>query len=530
MEVLYLLASIPKEKLVGNFPSDIFDKDIYKLLDVRYIESMEWQAFAAFLLRGWFTRIWVVQETWAARNIVVFIANHTIPWASITAAIRVLKATKLDELLNKEVEIIVNGVAPTTRYVGNKISNLAIFEDIIQGQEELDLERLLTSSRYFNATNLEDKVFAVRGMWNPRLKLQGKTAKEWLPQELGMKVEKAYIMASVVSMREMGDINLLSHVEDRSTRMLQGLPSWVPDYSVTPVMTPLQGIPRPDEEDRRWHASEGLEWTAPSDDAGKDGKWEVNGFHFDTIIDRAATEVEITDNHSMHTVLELFRKALDYCVNHASREETREEFWRALIKDTFRGKPAGAEALEAFPLLFTAHLWQLKEVMKTMQTPFHENENDSDSEIEIDYLTVGRRTLSDLEIAHSRTESLILDLSSRERMSVVSSWETMEHMIERGEELSENVELGLIVDSFHSAYVGRRMFRTAENHLGIAAESIESGDQIWILSGASVPMLLRKAGDGNWKLVGEAYVYGVMNGELVTNRGTDCPLSSLVLV
>jgi hypothetical protein len=466
----------------------------------------------------------------------VFIANHTISWASITAAIRVLKATELDKLLNAKVEEIVHGTTLTTRYIGNAISNLGIFEDIIQGRNELSLESLLAYSRYFNATMPEDRVFAVRGMWNPKERVRNKTAVEWLPKEVGMKVEKAYTIASVVSMREMRDINLLSLVEDRSTRKLEGLPSWVPDYSVTPVMSPLQGIPRPDEEDRWWNASDGLEWVDLSDEAGKDGKLEVNGFYFDTIIDRAANDQEITDNHSMHTVLELFRRALDACPNHVSREETREEFWRALIKDTYRDKKADPEALKAFPLLFTNYLWELKDLMKTMQTPFHENEDDSnsdsDSEIELDYLNKGRRTLSDLEIAHSKTQSLILDLSSRDRISVISSWETMEQTIELGDDLSKAVtnQMEEMKSSFDSAYVGRRMFRTEGNHLGIAAESLESGDQIWILSGAAVPMIIRKAGDGNWKFVGEAYIYGIMNGELVSKRGADLPLSRLVLV
>jgi hypothetical protein len=527
LEVLHLLASVPEDKLCGEFPyDDIFEVEIYKSLDIRYIESWEWQAFAAFILRNWFSRIWVVQETWAAKNLIVFVASHTILWASIIAAIRTMKESRLDELLNQQVEKTVNGDATTTRYIGNSISNLAIFDDVIRGQKELDLERLLASSRQFNATMPEDRVFAVRGMWNPGPRVKEKTDVEWLSKEVGMKVEDAYTKASVVSMREQGDVNLLSLVEDYSTRKLKNLPSWVPDYSVRPVMHPLQGIPRPDEDSQRWNASQGLDWDQLDDEAGKGGKLKVEGFHFDSIVEYAATEVEITDNHSMHTVLQLFQKALDICPNHDSRETCREEFWRALIKDTFRYKEAGPEALEAFPLLFTYHLWQMKDVMKTMQTPFFDTDTDPD------YVTASRGKVSDLENIHAITQSLILDLSSRDSTSVVSSWEEMENIIELGEKLPKSMDIMIeqIAASFRSAYVGRRMFRTKENHLGIAAESIEADDQIWILPGAAAPMVLRKVDDENWKLVGEAYVYGIMNGELVHKIGDGYEMESLTLI
>lgn len=46
-------------------------------------------------------------------------------------------------------------------------------------------------------------------------------------------------------------------------------------------------------------------------------------------------------------------------------------------------------------------------------------------------------------------------------------------------------------------------------------KGIEAGKGIVaILFGASVPFVLQKKGD-TWRLVGEAYVHGVMNGEAV---------------
>lgn len=59
-----------------------------------YANQLQWDAFAEFILRTWFQRIWVVQETWAARNVVVFCGDNMIMCNQITAAIQALIATK----------------------------------------------------------------------------------------------------------------------------------------------------------------------------------------------------------------------------------------------------------------------------------------------------------------------------------------------------------------------------------------------------------------------------------------------------
>ncbi|RYP63766.1 hypothetical protein DL771_009127 [Monosporascus sp. 5C6A] len=58
-----------------------------------------------------------------------------------------------------------------------------------------------------------------------------------------------------------------------------------------------------------------------------------------------------------------------------------------------------------------------------------------------------------------------------------------------------------------------RIFRTEEQHLGNGPRAVEKGDQVWILSGAKVPVILRPANEGRWKVVGEAYIHGIMQGE-----------------
>lgn len=61
----------------------------------------------------------------------------------------------------------------------------------------------------------------------------------------------------------------------------------------------------------------------------------------------------------------------------------------------------------------------------------------------------------------------------------------------------------------------RRLFRLNKELLGIGPPHLEKGDQVWILAGASSPYVLRAVeGSKNaFRLVGETYVYGMMDGE-----------------
>ena len=61
----------------------------------------------------------------------------------------------------------------------------------------------------------------------------------------------------------------------------------------------------------------------------------------------------------------------------------------------------------------------------------------------------------------------------------------------------------------------RRLFRTAKGYLGVGVKSLQPEDEVWIIGGADTPMLLRKHPNGLYRLVGEAYVHGIMYGEAV---------------
>ncbi|KAL8957983.1 MAG: hypothetical protein Q9193_004870 [Seirophora villosa] len=86
---------------------------------------------------------------------------------------------------------------------------------------------------------------------------------------------------------------------------------------------------------------------------------------------------------------------------------------------------------------------------------------------------------------------------------------------------------------FQRAYlVGRRFFLTSKGYYGIAHNALKVGDTCMVIPGATVPFVVRKtasvgeasSASNRYRLVGEAYVQGIMQGELYdgqSNGGDD---------
>lgn len=73
--------------------------------------------------------------------------------------------------------------------------------------------------------------------------------------------------------------------------------------------------------------------------------------------------------------------------------------------------------------------------------------------------------------------------------------------------VQESVRLG-------ETLISRDLFITDQGNLGLGPSSLEVGDEVWILTGMNVPLILRSVdGKGHYRLIGETYVHGIMHGE-----------------
>jgi hypothetical protein len=67
-----------------------------------------------------------------------------------------------------------------------------------------------------------------------------------------------------------------------------------------------------------------------------------------------------------------------------------------------------------------------------------------------------------------------------------------------------------------------RLFRTVEGDLGYGPRPCVVGDQVWVLENGRIPFILRSTcNTSSLDLVGECYVHGIMDGQLMAEGPID---------
>ncbi|KAK0712279.1 heterokaryon incompatibility protein-domain-containing protein [Apiosordaria backusii] len=82
----------------------------------------------------------------------------------------------------------------------------------------------------------------------------------------------------------------------------------------------------------------------------------------------------------------------------------------------------------------------------------------------------------------------------------------------KGRKTYQDQKLAMFRERHGRASYGRAIFRTESQYLGNGPTAAIQGDQVWIVAGADAPLILRPDGD-RFKIVGDAYVHGIMFGE-----------------
>lgn len=71
--------------------------------------------------------------------------------------------------------------------------------------------------------------------------------------------------------------------------------------------------------------------------------------------------------------------------------------------------------------------------------------------------------------------------------------------------------ISMFMDRMGEVNLGRRLFLSTDGYLGLGPEEMKMGDVVAYLDGAEVPFILRQLSTGDFTLVGESYVYGLMD-------------------
>jgi hypothetical protein len=95
----------------------------------------------------------------------------------------------------------------------------------------------------------------------------------------------------------------------------------------------------------------------------------------------------------------------------------------------------------------------------------------------------------------------------------LSSYESLRSGSVRDERTAIQAGAAVYLGRIRNRNFGRRPFISSRGHIGLGVEDVEDGDLVVVVCGVNVPLLLRSGEKGKYRLVGDAYVHGVMDGE-----------------
>ena len=122
-------------------------------------------------------------------------------------------------------------------------------------------------------------------------------------------------------------------------------------------------------------------------------------------------------------------------------------------------------------------------------------------------------------VSEAFNRTLVADISldnrGRRARGAAVNWALVEGLPGHGDHLlKERMEAAITMCSY-----GRRMCKTDKGYLGLVPAAAKIGDAIALFLGASVLHVLRKAQENQYHYVGESFVNGLMDGEIMSWPG-----------
>jgi hypothetical protein len=259
------------------------------------------------------------------------------------------------------------------------------------------------------------------------------------------------------------------------------LPSWTVCLICPPA--PLQFLLKSYEADRGLVAPEGSRIRRDGDIL------HVAGVFIDTVATLSAFNLTEADPSYPHNGSESIPNA------YGDMSGLRDALWHTIVADSM-GQDTG-EPPEEWEALLSHKLW-------AAGSPYSPRTNG----LEFSLGTFMQRNKHLMLCGHELNEIIF----GESKLAKIKG--SLDGFVTRGEKgLSE---AKLLKARFCAANIlaYRRVVSTRLGRIGLAVAAAQEGDSIAVLKGCGMPMVLRPAGGGLWRLVGECYVHGIMKGDV----------------
>ncbi|KAL2193330.1 heterokaryon incompatibility protein-domain-containing protein [Corynascus similis CBS 632.67] len=441
--------------------------------------SREIRAMTSLVDRPWFSRTWIVQELALPPTATLVCGSQAVPWDHFALAV-----TSCSPSFKK---------FSTNEHPGENHVRLSICpsrDEATHGKPP-PLLRLIARARNSLATDPRDKIFAFSGLAKERGE----------PSVLGRpdyrlsvaEVYRAFVLENISTYKTL-DVFSLAHGRDEASladtpTRLADLPSWVPDLSVRGIPYPLTRL---DKVLAERHAtlrtkSDYLEYCAAGDSetttyALRDEETTLclSGY----VVDAVGPEVGLP-----------FPGRSEWGNVWRKRQAQHNAWasWEALVGARRNAAKYGDES--AYDVY-----WK---VMRGGELERHCAVAKQDFVTGYELPRRPYRVLSRGKVVRSPTLfKLLYTLSCR----VLDARNVL-----RRASGKPVIEYTRGIGTNPCEY--RAMGKSAHGRVCFLPGAAKEGDAIALLEGGRVPFVLRSAGEGKWRLIGEAYVHGIMEGE-----------------
>jgi hypothetical protein len=466
----------------------------------------EQKALIHFFDRHWYERAWIIQEVIFARSIFCICGAQEFRWDFVHSMSLYLYHSGWTQRLSrvkaqaksqhesapagfKPMSLhgltlqCANGLPISAREILPPATQLALVD--LEPTFYRVLEHIIHFTRGSKASLPHDMLYAPAAI---ALQLFSQTQMpDLLHISYTKSVAEAYTHISGLIVQYTRQLSLLAHVEDRSVRQQDCLPSWVPDFSV-PVVQSLDWVP-----DHSFNCIAGL--NAVCEPRIQDTGLATLGIQFDVItqagLSRAGDGIEKSPSPWLQFYLELDRI-------YPTGEPSIEAFVRTFIADQ-RGSKSGEELtvqFRAYLLRLCADSRNMQEVMESVAGNRDRPTWSALEAFNVKGRSRGIPSLDEVLSLHSAQDS--------DTDSVMHAFNTLSRRF---------FETG-----HFRVMLGRRMFRSRKDFIGLCPLSAREGEAIWIMAGSMLPFVLRKTTEkGVYKFLGAAYVHGIMYGGFFKN-------------
>lgn len=313
-----------------------------------------------------------------------------------------------------------------------------------------------------------------------------------------IEVEGLYFTMTKTLVETVPNLAILSLVRDPSQRSILSLPSWVPDlHHITKLPFDIRlGLSRKRSQiipyNVAYHSA-----NVPIHRYVQGNVLHLRGSYIGDLIDCGG----VVDDRNPQLITRQFLPMLDICnalPNVLRNGEDRiEALWRTIVIDKGKDweRPAAAELSECFHdwiLHFLAHI--------RVRSP---------EALAIACEKVAR--LSEGTSMNLKLPAVAEGQLWRYRLQTMSSLELRRYIPRTS------------IDRFDESVSRlRALFRTSMDDLGLGPPSSRPGDQVWALENTRMPFVLRPTPEASsFEVVGECYVHGIMDGQLLAGNSLD---------